>query len=376
MLKKLFVISAILFALHASGQNLVPNPSFEEHTGLPCSRIPIGKSEKFTLTDWRMPSAASPDIFSTDVSQKCWTFACSPGTFESSAGHQLPRTGKNMVGLYTSGDYQGMEYHEYIQCKLKESLRAGNEYYVEFWVTRSCLVETASNNIGAFFTNQTVSRNSTRSFYANPQINETAVITESKEWIKISGTFIPNKDMEYMMIGNFYRNSETQTMTVETCNAKGLLSMDEAYYYIDDIKVERTNKKPATVVQKDITSVDLENLKVDEPIVLRNIVFEFDKTTILASSFKDLDMLLGLLRKNPGISIEISGHTDDQGAREYNQLLSEERAQAIVDYLIEKGIEGERLSFVGYGSTRPMVPNDTESGRALNRRVEFVILKK
>jgi len=81
------------------------------------------------------------------------------------------------------------------------------------------------------------------------------------------------------------------------------------------------------------------------------------------------------MNDNPNIKIEISGHTDNIGSAAYNQKLSESRAKAVVDYLIEHGIDRSRLSYMGYGFEKPIAPNDTEEGRQLNRRVEFKIVE-
>jgi outer membrane protein OmpA-like peptidoglycan-associated protein len=80
------------------------------------------------------------------------------------------------------------------------------------------------------------------------------------------------------------------------------------------------------------------------------------------------------MQQNPGIKIEIGGHTDDKGSDDYNLTLSEGRAQSVKDYLIEKGIAADRMTAKGYGETEPISSNATDQGRAENRRVEFTIL--
>ena len=94
----------------------------------------------------------------------------------------------------------------------------------------------------------------------------------------------------------------------------------------------------------------------------------------MPESFNELDRLYEILKDNPKISIEIGGHTDDQGSEQYNQKLSESRAQSVINYLIEKGINKSRLTAVGYGKAAPVVPNDSDENRAYNRRVEFKVL--
>jgi len=125
-------------------------------------------------------------------------------------------------------------------------------------------------------------------------------------------------------------------------------------------------------IQKDIY---LKPIKVGQSIVLRNIFFDFDKATLRPESKTELENLIKLMNDNPNIKIEISGHTDNIGSAAYNQKLSESRAKAVVDYLIEHGIDRSRLSYMGYGFEKPIAPNDTEEGRQLNRRVEFKIVE-
>lgn len=118
----------------------------------------------------------------------------------------------------------------------------------------------------------------------------------------------------------------------------------------------------------------LQPIEKDEIIVLRNIFFAFNSAELLPESTSELNHLLDILTINPNIKIEVSGHTDDQGSDEYNQKLSEQRAKSVADYLVSKGISPARLKWVGYGEKKPIAPNTTPEGRALNRRTEVKIL--
>jgi outer membrane protein OmpA-like peptidoglycan-associated protein len=123
----------------------------------------------------------------------------------------------------------------------------------------------------------------------------------------------------------------------------------------------------------------LEGLKdIDEgsAVVLKNIFFEFNKTTLLPDSYAELDKVARFMIDNDIKMIEISGHTDNEGSDVYNQKLSEGRAGAVVAYLSSKGVLPERMKAVGYGEIRPVDTNQIEAGRAQNRRVEFTLVKK
>jgi OOP family OmpA-OmpF porin len=103
------------------------------------------------------------------------------------------------------------------------------------------------------------------------------------------------------------------------------------------------------------------------------IRFESGRATIDADSAGLLDRLIETALRCPSVNIEIAGHTDGDGEDGFNQALSEKRAQAVVDYLVKVGLPASRFSAVGYGSTQPVASNDTDEGKARNRRIDFVV---
>lgn len=106
-------------------------------------------------------------------------------------------------------------------------------------------------------------------------------------------------------------------------------------------------------------------------LVLRGVQFEYNKAEIRPDARPILDEAIATLKEHAEVRVSIEGHTDSIGSEAYNQRLSERRAQAVADYLVAGGIALERLQIVGWGETRPLAPNDTEAGRAENRRVEL-----
>ena len=125
-----------------------------------------------------------------------------------------------------------------------------------------------------------------------------------------------------------------------------------------------------------IKNIVLSQIEVGVTVRLKNIYFDFDKTTLKSESFVELDKVVDFLKQNPSVEIEIAGHTDSKGADTYNQSLSQGRSQSVVDHLVSEGIDVSRLTAHGYGESKPLESNDTEEGRANNRRVEFTVLKK
>jgi outer membrane protein OmpA-like peptidoglycan-associated protein len=132
----------------------------------------------------------------------------------------------------------------------------------------------------------------------------------------------------------------------------------------------------ALIVEKDKPLVrDFAMLKVGMSITLRGIYFDFDKSTIKPESRPALEDAAKMLNENPTINVEIQGHTDSKGSDSYNLSLSDRRAASVVAYLVQNlGIDRSRLTSRGYGESMPIATNDTDAGRALNRRVEFAIV--
>ena len=124
-----------------------------------------------------------------------------------------------------------------------------------------------------------------------------------------------------------------------------------------------------------LKDIPLKPIETGETIVLKNIFYETDSYALKPESKYELDKIVAFLQSNPLIHIEIRGHTDNVGTMEYNQTLSENRARSVVDYLIEKGIDSNRLVYKGFGMSQPLDNNETEEGRANNRRTELKIIE-
>lgn len=121
--------------------------------------------------------------------------------------------------------------------------------------------------------------------------------------------------------------------------------------------------------------IPLEKIEYGKGVVLKNIFFETNSYTLKKESFTELEKLYNFLLENKTIKIEIGGHTDIEGNLQDNTILSQNRAQAVYQYLIDKKIDKSRLTFKGYAYLKPIAGNDTPEGRALNRRTEFIIME-
>lgn len=146
----------------------------------------------------------------------------------------------------------------------------------------------------------------------------------------------------------------------------------EGYVFVN----EKVTLRGASASEQTMTrTVEMRRLSAGTRSVLRNIYFDYDRATFKTESYSELNKLEAMLRQNPQIKVEISGHTDNYGHWQYNRTLSQKRAEAVKDFLTKKGIDPRRIKAVGYGESRPLASNDDEAeGRELNRRVEFKVL--
>ncbi len=125
-----------------------------------------------------------------------------------------------------------------------------------------------------------------------------------------------------------------------------------------------------TEIYRDLIIVPIEK---GSTLVMNNLFFDFDKDRIRVESYPELNRIAQFLADNSDLTLMLSGHTDSLGTKEYNLKLSERRARAVVEYLIEKGIDPDRLDYRGFGESSPVMDNNTEKNRQANRRVEFEI---
>lgn len=141
-------------------------------------------------------------------------------------------------------------------------------------------------------------------------------------------------------------------------------------FYSDNFTMKDSN---ATRLHPFLVNVPLQPIDTGAHIVLKNIFFPTNQYDLKPESNVELDKLVSFLTLNPTVKIEISGHTDNVGTAKSNQVLSDNRAKSVYTYLVNKGIAADRLKYKGYGQSRPIAKNDTEEGRALNRRTEMKI---
>ncbi len=147
---------------------------------------------------------------------------------------------------------------------------------------------------------------------------------------------------------------------------------DKFFAISENLNLDSLVKAGYKEIHKDLYLVPIE---IGQVVRLNNVFFDFDKWDLRPESFVELDRVVKLLSDNPAIEIEMSAHTDSRGSDDYNYKLSDNRARSVMEYILSKGIAPNRIISQGYGETKPVVENDSDENRQLNRRVEFKILK-
>lgn len=368
---------------HDTMPNVLPNPGFEEVKRLQCGWTQnTDKFNREVMVGWSSPTETTPDHYSVKNDVDCWAH---PG--KRSKGKAAPRNGNAMAGIKVYGRGNTPTWwHEYLQVELPQPLEKGVRYIAEVWVMRANWSNEASNNIGMHFRSEPIHTRDCLPLYLTPHVNEDQVVKKSG-WHKVSGVFDADGSERWLLIGNFYDDAETTHERMPD-GERG------AYYFLDDVNVRvapagtALSPKPresvpppprprvpdqASSKEVDIFTVEPE---VGKSIRLDNVFFAFDKAELLPGHETELNKLVDLMTDFPHMRVRIEGHTDDQGSADYNQRLSEDRAKAVAAYLIKKKVANERITWEGFGKTRPVAGNDTEEGRSLNRRVEFRVLER
>lgn len=365
---------AMLIPLHVVSQeadNMVFNPSFEEYTRCPERVEAMGVMNG--VDAWWQPTAGSSDYFNTCSERDC-------SVPRNKMGNQMPRTGNAYCGIYCSQ----ASYREYLQTELKAPLQAGRRYRVSFYVSLAEKSPHAVATLGALLSRERLSdttwdvlmrrevthygdnQSQTIAVSYRPQVVHSAdsVLADTKGWTLVSGDFTAEGGERFLTVGNF--NSFNSSTVVETHSPSAVLQ--GAYYYIDDVSVLPLESVP--------TPEPNEEHKVSEGdvVTMWDIYFATGKSEVLPQSYPELRRLTELLKAHPSMRIELRGHTDNQGTRDFNQRLSEARAQSVAEYLAAHGIDRRRLTAVGFGESKPIDSNDTPEGRRRNRRVEYLVV--
>ncbi len=365
MNRKLLLICCLISTL-AHGQGLVVNGDFEEFRSCP---IDFNQSNLFSISNWMQVGIGTPDYFN----------ACSRqvGVPKNVFGNEPAHSGAGYAGLILFS-VKDKEYREYLYTKLTSKLKKGDMVCVEAFVSCAEYAQCIADQFGFHFSDQPFSNLDGSSLDMTPSINSPHLFfyDNPNGWLKVGNIYTAQGGEEYLTIGNFSSDKNTRVLRR---TAQNVGFSEWAYVYLDDVSVKLVKRKEECSCENDL----LADLVTDPPNQLKEIedqqfdklYFEFDRSELTDESFVKLQEVYKYMRKNEHVRLIISGHTDAIGSDAYNMELSKKRANAAIEFLKNKGIDNQRMEIEYFGATIPATSNDSDNGRAQNRRVEFRLVK-
>jgi len=292
-----------------------------------------------------------------------------------------PHSGKSFAGVRFQKNYR-----EYMYVKLDSTLKAGHHYTITFWVCFGEWSTYSVKSLGVCFSKKPLNQQQVEQ--VPPEFkaevgNKKGIVSDYK-WTKLTVPYTAIGGERIMTIGNMAPKINKDFKRIGRP-----FKTIEAYYFMDDISLcedvhadtTHSKKLDSLIVAQQSLPIDTfktvsaKDLKVGQIIKLHNIFFEPGNAELLEESNDELDYLVTFLNENPYLEIRVNGHTDNSGYTLNNQNLSDQRAFAVYNYLLRKGVKNN-ISYKGFGATKPIATNSTPVGRSRNRRVELEIIKK
>jgi len=334
-------------------QNLVPNPSFERYKSCPDGIEQIRKA-----SGWYSANTGSPEYYNN----------CGYGT--------KARTGQGCAGLILHGDYEDVV--EYLEVRLTDTLTQGMPYCVQFYARANPDSPFLIDKMGAYLNVGNLYVQQWRPIYKQASIQNPSgnIFVAEDGWVSIAGIYTAKGGESHLLIGNFNRP--------ETLKKKAVLPSDElkegwySYYFIDDVSVVQMDQFSCCPCQEAVAAGEKTQEQKDTEMVpsFEPIYFEFDGHSLSAESKRELNKVIAFAKGKLTVGLLLLGHTDSKGTGSYNQRLSEKRVRSAGDYLLDNGLNPGQVGVSGEGEREPAASNDTDVGRAKNRRVDIVILSQ
>jgi len=386
-LKKIATVffAGILFTSVAQeGENLVPNGSFESTDG---------KAKKLSMiesaTGWTSPTGARADLY---VPGK----VAEINVPENLYGKEDAREGANYAGI-VAFSYGNKIPRTYLTARLAAPLKKGMKYCVKFYVSLAEASKYASNNVGANFSKKPFATEEKSTIKDVTHVlsaeNDAKKINQTYRWYQVCGVYEAEGGEKFLTLGNFFADDQTKSENNKKPKDMKNDQIIAAYYYLDDVSVillndgekcdcmkEEVNEYSATVYQKAIILND--KMSTKEKLEAQVAFFAFGRTTLTPSGKEALDFIVEQLKADPALKLDVLGHSDAEedkvGAQKPQYAnMAEKRTNAVIQYLVEKGIAEDRVNASPQGNTVPNeenVDSDEEDLKmARNRRVTFKV---
>ncbi len=331
----------LLVTAISSTQNYIPNADFENCTKL--GKKWMGTRSEFdaSIVDWVSPIDGSPDI----LFDEALPYMFPPRSNVDMTG-VLPHSGRVMLGIKTYGCAENWVHcKEYVEVELTEALTPGAEYKFSVWLKR-LYNSTNSNDLGFILSDSLIFQKfADNLFDFTPyQISDSLVGSDGNGWQQFSYTFKASRPSKYISFGNFLPDNLCTVYDDPKTN------LPYTFWLLDDFSLVEIKKANILLNIPDVSfNFNESQLKKEGEVILEQFALDF-------------------IEKGIQSSLTIRGHTDNIGNENYNQNLSLARAKTVVNFLQKKGLSVV-MTPEGMGSQAPVANNDTEEGRASNRRV-------
>ncbi len=347
----------LLSTLEAFSQNLVPNPDFEEYHHCPTY---FNDGNATNLFKWTSADMGTPDYYN-----RC--SKTNAGVPYNWAGTSEAKSGDGYAGIYV---YMPGGYREYLQNTLLSPLEKGENYLVRFFYKQASNSEFLTGNIGLMFSGF-ISENSNQKMDTILHHSDSISFGLADQWRLFEEIYQARGGEKILIIGNYAPSSEMEKIKIPFRYVDEPMLNNSSYFYIDNVSIIQLSEPEEVAPEGNIIFPDI---NIDEPLVLDNVLFDFNSSTMNPSSFGQLDSLVFFLEEN-ALNIEVRGFTDSIGSETYNLALAKARSNSVASYLIEKGIKEDRVKAVGFGELLPTSSNESDEGRKQNRRVEIIFFR-
>ena len=344
--------------LGQENENLISDPSFEKYST--CPKDITGSPQNFVLKKWSSPTLGTPDYYNT-----CSIFfpASVP---KNTNGYQAAYEGEGYIGITVSN-----QLCEYVQTRLLKPLIKDSTYLIQFYVNLSNYSGRVYRNLGMYLSNKEMNISTTEPLDVNPQLVSNQYYQDTLNWELFSEQYKAQGGERYVIIG-FFPSSKKDFQKIKS--KEKIKFRHCGRYNLDNVKVSLLLNSNSVSENNQKDTIEEKKDYINSKIFLPEICFETGKWDLSDEAKIILDALGKDLKQIDYLRIEISGHTDNTGNEKENIVLSEKRAQEVRNYLNFQGIELSKMKCVGYGSSLPVTSNDSEEGRAKNRRIEIIIL--
>ncbi|HKL03045.1 MAG TPA: OmpA family protein [Cryomorphaceae bacterium] len=359
--------------------NLVSNPSFEKYEGN------LRRDGQFDLTeDWGNASEVISDLFATGIRSKYVNIP------ENSFGNELPYDGDNYAGIVTYS-YRSKLNKSYITIQMKSSMNKGDLYCIKYKASLADRARYATNNLGVILTKGKVNEKTTSTIKRSDVLlsDKNPVVNQTEGWWSFCKRYVSNGSEKYITIGNFSddRSTKTETREIDKKYAEEGPEM-VGYYYIDMVEVRKVEptedcgcsntKIPESKVIYSASVQINDDMNATEKVEAVDAYFYQYKSELVSSAKRSIDLIIEMMKENPLMKVQVIGHMDSEEAELAKSepslsKLDENRARAVLAYMLSEGIDRKRIMEKGVGDSQPVSKMSTPISLAKNRRVEFKI---